>query len=282
MNGYLRRLGAQALYNAPGIRSLARPLQGDAGVEHPQVASEGPLSDLNGAAAVFSGPGPLHEPAASRPGPPRGTQEYADRAEGDENPAGAAINFDAPLLSIRAPASAAAPATAAAHVAPAVPRQGAARESPDRAEAREDFAVAADAEMISRAERPDAPTPGTGVRPARQRSRNSPVAAPDAIPTPGLEPAQPNKRSDTASPVDAPMSIELARAPPARQRPATRRQTDSDAASAAETPDVHIHIGRIELTAIAAPAAPRRAPPANAKAPMSLDEYLRRRNGRAP
>jgi hypothetical protein len=42
---------------------------------------------------------------------------------------------------------------------------------------------------------------------------------------------------------------------------------------------VHIHIGRVELTAIAPPA-PVRREPANTKKPMSLDEYLRRRGGR--
>ena len=45
-------------------------------------------------------------------------------------------------------------------------------------------------------------------------------------------------------------------------------------------PDVHIHIGRIELTAVTPPAAPRRQQPAAAKAAMPLDEYLQRRNGR--
>jgi hypothetical protein len=43
--------------------------------------------------------------------------------------------------------------------------------------------------------------------------------------------------------------------------------------------DVHIHIGRIELTAVTAQAPPRRQPAV--KAAMPLDEYLQRRNGRA-
>jgi hypothetical protein len=41
---------------------------------------------------------------------------------------------------------------------------------------------------------------------------------------------------------------------------------------------VHIHIGRLELTALTAASAPRRER-APAHQPMSLDEYLRRRNG---
>ena len=45
-------------------------------------------------------------------------------------------------------------------------------------------------------------------------------------------------------------------------------------------PDVHIHIGRIELTAVTPPAAPRRVPK-QARTPMPLDEYLQRRSGKA-
>jgi hypothetical protein len=63
----------------------------------------------------------------------------------------------------------------------------------------------------------------------------------------------------------------------ARNKPAGDPSGQRPAASAA--PDVHIHIGRVELTAIA-PAAPRRESAANAKKPMSLEEYLRRRSGR--
>ena len=44
-------------------------------------------------------------------------------------------------------------------------------------------------------------------------------------------------------------------------------------------PDVHIHIGRIELTAVPEPATPR--PTRTAKKPMTLDEYLERRGGRS-
>ena len=45
-------------------------------------------------------------------------------------------------------------------------------------------------------------------------------------------------------------------------------------------PDVHIHINRVELTAVTAPPPPRRSHPAQTKKPMSLDEYLQRRNGK--
>jgi hypothetical protein len=56
--------------------------------------------------------------------------------------------------------------------------------------------------------------------------------------------------------------------------------TQSRLKAASPAPDVHIHIGRIELTAIAPAAPARRESTANAKKPMSLEEYLRRRSGR--
>jgi hypothetical protein len=45
--------------------------------------------------------------------------------------------------------------------------------------------------------------------------------------------------------------------------------------AAHHTPDVHIHIGRVELTALTPPAPPRREPAAKR---VSLDDYLRRSN----
>lgn len=68
--------------------------------------------------------------------------------------------------------------------------------------------------------------------------------------------------------------------PPARERPHVlsreQRQPIVEAA-----PEVHIHIGRIELTAATpAPAAPRRE--AATRKPMSLDDYLRSRGRSTP
>lgn len=64
-------------------------------------------------------------------------------------------------------------------------------------------------------------------------------------------------------------------------RPGRRMAAERPAApmpAASPPPDVHIHIGRVELTALTPPAPARRE--SNAKKPMSLDEYLRRRGGR--
>jgi hypothetical protein len=48
-------------------------------------------------------------------------------------------------------------------------------------------------------------------------------------------------------------------------------------------PDVHIHIGRVELAALVPALTPKPAAPSTRdKAPMSLDEYFRQRGRRAP
>lgn len=57
------------------------------------------------------------------------------------------------------------------------------------------------------------------------------------------------------------------------------RRREPEAAVAPAVPDVHIHIGRVELTALQPPP-PRPAPRREEKKPMSLDEYLKQRDGR--
>lgn len=72
-----------------------------------------------------------------------------------------------------------------------------------------------------------------------------------------------------------------ARAPsPKSTRPeSTRRGEPNPITPAPAVPDVHIHIGRVELTALQPPA-PRPPPRREEKKPMSLEEYLRQRDGR--
>jgi hypothetical protein len=64
----------------------------------------------------------------------------------------------------------------------------------------------------------------------------------------------------------------------ARSRPAG--DPAQPRAAAPPAPDVHIHIGRVELTAVTAAAPPRRESAVNVNKPMSLEEYLRRRSRR--
>jgi hypothetical protein len=52
--------------------------------------------------------------------------------------------------------------------------------------------------------------------------------------------------------------------------------------SETHAPDVHIHIGRVELTAVTTNKAQARTRAPEAKRPMTLDEYLRHRKSRTP
>ena len=66
---------------------------------------------------------------------------------------------------------------------------------------------------------------------------------------------------------------------PAQAERATARAADAArpaTAAAAEPTEVHVHIGRIEVTAVQAPAPPKR-PSRSGQAPMSLDAYLAKR-----
>jgi hypothetical protein len=54
------------------------------------------------------------------------------------------------------------------------------------------------------------------------------------------------------------------------------RDAVQPAADRDNLPDVHIHIGRIELTAVTVPSSAPKVP--RGKPPMSLDEYLDRRS----
>jgi hypothetical protein len=86
-----------------------------------------------------------------------------------------------------------------------------------------------------------------------------------------------------ASSPDETTALEAARPPPAAAPRAHRTAAPSVSArhAASEPHEVQIHIGRIEVTAV--PPAPANAPVARPRrSATSLDEYLRRRNGRAP
>lgn len=102
------------------------------------------------------------------------------------------------------------------------------------------------------------------------------AAAAKPEPPSGRIAAKPSSRESALRPDKAPSRqtpTAATRAPrtPSRSEIATRRSN----ANAESVPDVHIHIGRIELTAVP-PIAPRRES-APTRKPMSLDEYLQRR-----
>jgi hypothetical protein len=71
-----------------------------------------------------------------------------------------------------------------------------------------------------------------------------------------------------------------------RPEPATRPNAGFDrplpSMRDSEPNEVHVHIGRIEVTAVAQPAPPKRRAPAPVRGSMSLTDYLAERQRRAP
>ena len=108
------------------------------------------------------------------------------------------------------------------------------------------------------------------------------AAVADVRPTPAPSPAVP-LRTDTNPQREHRSANAILIATTPRVRFSTERResvADPLAAGADHAPEVHIHIGRIELTAIS-PSAPSKRD-RESKKPMSLDEYLSRRGGKAP
>lgn len=96
--------------------------------------------------------------------------------------------------------------------------------------------------------RPEGLRPETAIRVVREPALMIPLTIADRTPVPG------------------PIAGALARAPGGVAQHSGR----------SEEPDVHIHIGCVEVTAVHEPAAPRRRPVATPP-PMSLDAYLAKR-----
>ena len=86
-----------------------------------------------------------------------------------------------------------------------------------------------------------------------------------------------SRQDHTSSPL-RPISVVASRPSPPQARSEANAQARREAEAA---PEVHIHIGRIELTAVTPPPAGKRESAATKK-PMSLDEYLQRQSRKAP
>jgi hypothetical protein len=127
------------------------------------------------------------------------------------------------------------------------------------------------------------PTPGTpdkagetrGIRSAKPATRTPGTPRPDATssttPSAPEPPAWPQVEPLLAPAIRVRWPASAAQPPPA-QRSGREGPVDT-------TTEVHVSIGRIEVTAIHEPAAPAQRPAARRKAPVSLDEYLSRRQG---
>lgn len=139
------------------------------------------------------------------------------------------------------------------------------------------------------------PAPGTGAKsaaptpsPVVENTNTPPPAASPQQPTapprqagPRLEARPARPPSNPAEPPRALLPQTSGSPPPRPAAPATLRPPAHPQAPAAE-PEIHVHIGRVEVTAVHRPAEPPKRSPSSRPQPMSLDEYLARRTGRQP
>ena len=257
MNGLLRRLARQAIGLEPvKVHAVARlpfvappPMTADAGTRLPYSETRAP-----GATA----PTNVSARREGRSEPSDNPQETPERP--DRRPAQAeGIPAD-----VQAP-----PRVAGERAGPAGSRLSAA--FPDK---------------------PRAPAPLLGERPQANRAHAGTdntamrAAAPrEANPTPSAEAALLSTPGPVVTPPGAadgerhtrPADSGATRPGSHRTRPrATQSSSRSD-----EAPEVHLHIGRIEVTAVQEASAGRRKPTAGVQ-PLSLNEYLKRRQRGRP
>jgi hypothetical protein len=245
MSGLLQGLAAEALDLPRSMRPLAR--------WRDRAPALPPTTDVEEARASVLLPGSLEAPRPAPDGP----------APEDEAPF---------------PASTGGPESRRAHS-----RRGAAREPEHR-------------EAAPRWSSPPEPAASPTRPPAKpsetQAARPLPPVAGDstALPLRGPDRPSPGRTPEGAS---DPLGRHRAAVAPPRppeenggERPRDPRPVrppllEARTAGRERLPDVHIHIERVELTAVSAPA-PRGSAGRTAKKPMSLDDYLQRRSRKAP
>lgn len=245
MSGFLRRLARQAMGTGGSVRSAARL----------PYAPPPPLAEQAGEAARSSPP-PLTRPAAPAQREPAG--------EPVPRPAAGAGEADAPAREAEelrpAPPQRQGPIRAPAPELAGEPGQGDDGDTPRPVEAR-------------RARRSrDIAITGVALEPAPQDAGNDRIDGP----APGDGQAFPVAGLHLADPLLPP---QRARRPGSRGTgvPAPRAAIGSPRqASVEETTEVHVSIGRIEVTAVHE-APPAKPPPPRRAGPMTLAEYLARR-----
>lgn len=263
MTGFLQRLAQRANGTARTVRAASgmrfapepiehgAPIQGDALAPEASMPRESAGSNTGFPTEMPRGrfPSPVFAPADAR------RQQAAEAPRHGQ--ATTTLSTPAPLL---APADETGVAHSPAPAARAA-RAGASLPNPRTPDPVDDAPTARGA------------PPGTG-EPSTPRPDATPAAA-----SPESSPA-----SSTAAAPAWPQ-VEPLLAPTIRvRRPASAAQPSlahrpGQSSHADTTTEVHVSIGRIEVTAIHEPAAPAQRPATRRKAPVSLDEYLARRQG---
>ncbi|MCW5627551.1 MAG: hypothetical protein KIT47_01705 [Rhodoferax sp.] len=257
MTGFLHRLAQRANGTAPLVRSAAAT-RTPAGLPHAMAWPQAEASEHAGAADPMAYPSRPADGRGAAPGLPFGERHGPD------------------ARAARAPASTASPPPPAA--APQVPPARPVTTDSDTGPLATQHAP--DPLQAFMATPPVTATAPSSRGPETQEARR-PGSHRDTQPPAG--PAVSHARvAHDARPAHDP--IEAARQhllAPQRVRapamPSQPRGRDRPAA-AEEATEVHVHIGRIEVTALQPAPAPRK-PARSGRAPLSLDDYLSRRRG---
>jgi len=251
MSGYLRNLVARTFSEKPGVHSQV-------GLPYAQTEGDTPVPTTEANPGTVSGLARLESPppakATSRNGPSRNTSSPNPNPPADLgiDPHGT-ISIDKTTLLSN-------PRIAPNETAAIFPNRERATRIADNKEAPSPGIVRARPEF-----EPLVPT-----IPAIQENRPEPTDKTRVAPTP--------KRSPTPSVIargsQRRQSTPIQPVPPAVE---TIRNVREQQIAQDEPTEVHVSIGRIEVTAVMTPPPPKRQPAA-AKKGMSLDEYLAKRN----
>ena len=271
MKGYLQRLAASAVQAVGPVHPVLQPIF-SAGLE----ASSRDRPDLD-----ESGRSDADTPLQSRERAAE-PQRQSSPSHASEPPA---ANAPTPVRELRAPPLIRAHAIAAAptpsDVRPGLPPRRH-RDDPDDAKQRAKGPDRAPTDSI----RPSSPPPTRADRAPPPSDSGAPQTAADKDGDGDTGSHRRQASSERAfipllasvTRADEPAPAHIARPPAAPARAPRLIQNERSAAS--EPNEVQIHIGRIEVTAIQpAPARPAAGPPR--RSGMSLDDYLKQRNGRA-
>jgi hypothetical protein len=236
MSGYLHRLAAQALGRAVAIRPPPRRVWPARVFADPPAAAVEQRDDAAIASAIDRAPPPVAVPdtAVGPPGVARPVMKHPQ------------LRSAAERNELEAPSPVVPDARPAPH-----PRNGAVALLSEnvRSPALDEIAAPVSPPQVAAAARHAS---------AEQQGR---AQARDARPT-------------VARPAAAAMAAANANTAAIRPAPSPLRERSRPPVEAARLPDVHIHIGRIELAAVAPQPPPRRE--RTAAKPTSLDEYMQR------
>jgi hypothetical protein len=271
MTGYLQRMADSALRPGRAIRPMLGSLFAPA---DSAAASETPALEDNVLSAAVVQPAPMRQPSAEAP-PSAPLVRSAPSTS----------VHSAPSMSIRSTPSASDDRSAAPYV-PLVAH------APETASEIAQPAMAQRASNPLPTQRTSDPLPAPpaaaadsdepGIRPMRLAAEAAPSPRQAQSPADIVETLRPAHPVSAITRLPPPADLRAEPGAAVAFSPAQSRGRFHDAQAAApQGDDIQIHIGRIEVTAVRPAPAPQPAGKIRRLAP-SLDEYLRRQDGRAP